>query len=321
MASHDSKILIIGSGPAGYTAAIYAARAMLKPVIIAGSDLGGQLMITESIENYPGFATSIRGDWLMEQMRQQAENFGTKIIQDLVVSVDLDRHPFLVETQSGDLWHADAVVIATGSEVKWLRLESEKKFQGFGVSACATCDGFFYKNKDVIVVGGGNTAAEEALHLAKIARRVTIVHRRSSLRSEKILQEKLFMQSNIDFLFDTEVVDVIGSIPEPPLFPSVSGVRLHNKKEGNFFERNVDGIFIAIGYKPNTKIFRHQLKMTNTNYIWTMPDSTATSIPGIFAAGDVADERYRQAITAAAMGCMAALEVEHYLSIHQSSIT
>ncbi|AKK19852.1 thioredoxin-disulfide reductase [Candidatus Liberibacter africanus] len=316
MASYDSRVLIIGSGPAGYTAAIYAARSMLKPTIISGLDVGGQLMITESIENYPGFAAPIRGDWLMEQMRLQAENFGSNIVKDSVVSVDLNRRPFVIETKSSDIWYADSLIVATGSKAKWLGLESEKKFQGFGVSACATCDGFFYKNKDVFVIGGGNTAAEEALHLSKIARQVTMVHRRSSLRSEKILQERLFLQPNIDFLFDTEVVDILGSIPEPPLFPSVSGVRLHNKKDDIFFERNVNGIFMAIGYTPNTKIFRHQLKMTDTNYIWTMPNSTVTSILGVFAAGDVTDERYRQAITAASMGCMAALEAEKYLSIH-----
>ncbi|MEG8099365.1 thioredoxin-disulfide reductase [Candidatus Liberibacter brunswickensis] len=316
MASHVSKILIIGSGPAGYTAAIYAARAMLEPTIIAGLDFGGQLLISESVENYPGFASPVRGDWLMEQMRLQAESFGTNIVKDLVVSLDLDKRPFIIATKSSDIWRADTVVIATGSKVKWLGLESEKKFQGFGVSSCATCDGFFYKGKDVIVIGGGNTAAEEALHLSKIVRKVTIVHRRSSLRSEKIIQEKLFLQPNIDFLFDTEVVEIIGDIPESPLFPSVSGVRLYNKKDDKFLERRIDGVFVAIGYEPNTKIFRHQLKMTNTNYIWTMPNSTITSVPGIFAAGDVADEHYRQAITAASMGCMAALEAEKYLSIH-----
>ncbi|ADR52844.1 thioredoxin reductase (NADPH) protein [Candidatus Liberibacter solanacearum CLso-ZC1] len=321
MAFHDSKILIIGSGPAGYTASIYAARAMLEPVIISGSEVGGQLLITESIENYPGFASPIRGDWLMEQMRLQAESFGVKIINDLVVSVNLDQRPFTIETELGDVWRSEAVIIATGSKVKWLGLESEQTFQGFGVSACATCDGFFYKDKEVIVVGGGNTAAEEALHLSKIARKVTLVHRSLSLRSEKIIQEKLFAQSNIDFLFNTEVVDIIGSIPTPPLFPSVSGVRLHSKKDKTVFEIPADGIFIAIGYKPNTDIFRHKLKMTDTDYIWTAPNSTATSVPGVFASGDVTDDHYRQAITAASMGCMAALEAENYLSIHQGSVS
>ncbi|MBY7649438.1 MAG: thioredoxin-disulfide reductase [Candidatus Liberibacter europaeus] len=321
MSHHDSKVLIIGSGPAGYTAAIYAARAMLKPVIISGLDFGGQLMITESVENYPGFTSPIQGNWLMEQMRVQAESFGAKIIRDVVVSVNLDRRPFVVETDSGDMWHADVLIIATGSKVKWLGLESERVFQGFGVSACATCDGFFYKNKDVMVIGGGNTAVEEALHLSKIARKVTLVHRRSSLRSEKILQDRLFSQSNVDFMWNTEVVEIIGSVPQPPIFPSVSGIRLRRNDCNTVFETPVDGVFIAIGYEPNTNIFRDKLKLTDSNYIYTAPNSTLTNVPGVFAAGDVADDQYRQAITAASMGCMAALEAERYLSLHDVSIS
>ncbi|MBL0849197.1 MAG: thioredoxin-disulfide reductase [Candidatus Liberibacter ctenarytainae] len=314
-----SKVLIIGSGPAGYTAAIYAARAMLEPVIISGLELGGQLMITDSVENYPGFSSSVKGEWLMEQMRLQVENLGTKIIKDYAVSVDVDQCPFIVETESSGIWQAETLIIATGSKVKWIGLESERIFQGFGVSACATCDGFFYKNKDVMVIGGGNTAVEEALHLAKIARQVTLVHRRSSLRAEKILQDRLFAQSNVDFLWNTEVVEIIGSIPGAPLLPSVSGVRLRCNDDNRIFEMPMHGVFVAIGYKPNTDIFCHKLRLTNTNYIWTASNSTATSIPGVFAAGDVADDNYRQAITAASMGCMAALEAEKYLSIHDSA--
>ncbi|AHA28208.1 thioredoxin-disulfide reductase [Candidatus Liberibacter americanus] len=321
MASHKSKVLIIGSGPAGYTAAIYSARAMLDPVIISGLEFGGQLMITESIENYPGFSDPIKGNFLMEQMRLQAESFGTKIIREVVVSVDLDQRPFIVETDSGDIWHTDVLIIAMGSKVKWLGLESERILQGFGVSACATCDGLFYRNKEVLVVGGGNTAVEEALHLAKIALKVTLVHRRSSLRSEKILQDRLFAQSNVDFMWNTEVVEIIGSSPNSGALPSVSGVRLRRNDDNTVFEVPIDGVFISIGYKPNTDIFLNKLRLTDSNYIWTAPNSTVTSVPGVFAAGDIADDNYRQAITSAAMGCMAALEAERYLSINDIYIS
>ncbi|MBA5724543.1 thioredoxin-disulfide reductase [Candidatus Liberibacter sp.] len=315
MSSHHAKVLIIGSGPAGYTASIYASRAMLEPVIISGMDLGGQLTITESVENYPGFASPIQGKWLMEQMRLQAENVGARIIRDTVHSVSLEQRPFFIKTELDEIWHAESLIVATGSKVKWIGLESERIFRGFGVSSCATCDGFFYRDKEVIVIGGGNTAVEEALHLSKIARKVTLVHRRSSLRSEKILQDRLFACSNIEFLWNTEVVEILGLVPKPPLVPSVSGVRLHCKDDDTILERRIDGVFIAIGYKPNTDIFRNKLKLTDTGYIWTRPGSVETSVPGVFVAGDVADDHYRQAITSAAMGCMAALEMERYLSV------
>jgi len=314
MTARHTKVLIIGSGPAGYTAAIYAARAMLSPVLIAGMEQGGQLMITTDVENYPGFADPIQGPWLMEQMLKQAEHVGAEIVNDLVTEVDMDRRPFTVRTDSGAVWTADTLVIATGAKAKWLGIESEQHFQGFGVSACATCDGFFYRNKDVIVVGGGNSAVEEALYLSNIAKSVTVVHRRDSFRSEKILQERLFAKDNIEVVWNTEVEEITGEAAKPPMPPSVTGVRLKNTLTGAISEMAIDGVFVAIGHAPAVELFKDKLKLKSNGYLWTAPDSTATSIEGVFAAGDVTDDIYRQAITAAGMGCMAALEAERYLT-------
>ncbi len=305
-----AKVLIIGSGPAGYTAAIYAARALLEPVLIAGIQPGGQLTITTDVENYPGFADVIQGPWLMEQMRGQAEHVGTKIVEDNVVSVNLDVRPFRIKLDRGDEWTCDALIISTGAQAKWLGLPSEEKFMGFGVSACATCDGFFYKQKDVIVIGGGNTAVEEALYLSNLASKVTLVHRRDELRAERILQDRLFKKSNIEVLWDTQLEEVTGQSGFPP---SVSGARLKNTKTGEITEMAADGIFIAIGHAPAVDLFKDKLRMTPNGYLWTAPDSTTTDIPGVYAAGDVTDDIYRQAVTAAGMGCMAALEAEKYV--------
>ncbi len=309
--------MIIGSGPAGYTAAIYAARAMLKPVLIAGMEQGGQLMITTDVENYPGFADPIQGPWLMDQMLKQATHVGAEIVSDLVTEVETSVRPFVVKTDSGQVWTADTLIIATGAKAKWLGIESEQHFQGFGVSACATCDGFFYRNKDVIVVGGGNSAVEEALYLAHIARSVTVVHRRDSFRSEKILQERLFAKDNVNILWNTEVAEITGAPAKPPMPPSVSGVKLRDTKTGAISERPIDGVFVAIGHAPAVELFKGKVKLKDNGYMWTAPDSTATDVEGIFAAGDVTDDIYRQAITAAGMGCMAALEAERYLTAHQ----
>ena len=316
MTPRHTKVLIVGSGPAGYTAAIYAARAMLKPVLIAGMEQGGQLMITTDVENYPGFADPIQGPWLMEQMLGQAEHVGAEIVNDLVTKVDLSSRPFKVETDSGQAWTAETLIIATGAKAKWLGIDSEKTFQGFGVSACATCDGFFYRNKDVIVVGGGNSAVEEALYLSNIAKSVTVVHRRDSFRSEKILQERLFAKANVHVRWNAEIAEITGEAAKPPMPPSVTGVKLRDTKTGAISEMAVDGVFVAIGHAPATELFREQLKMKANGYLWTAPDSTATSIEGVFAAGDVTDDTFRQAITAAGMGCMAALEAERYLTGH-----
>ncbi|MEL7542165.1 MAG: thioredoxin-disulfide reductase [Pseudomonadota bacterium] len=311
MATHThSKLLIIGSGPAGYTAAIYAARAMLEPVMVAGMQPGGQLTITTEVENYPGFAEVIQGPWLMEQMQGQAEHVGTKIISDIIVDVDLDVRPFQAKGDSGDTYSADTLVIATGAQAKWLGLESETAFQGFGVSACATCDGFFYRGKEVIVVGGGNTAVEEALFLTNFASKVILVHRRDTLRAEKILQNRLMAHEKIEVIWDTEIAEVTGS-DDPK---TVTGVQLRNVKTGAVTERDIDGVFIAIGHAPSTELFRSKLRMKDNGYIITEPDSTATSVPGVYAAGDVTDDIYRQAVTAAGMGCMAALEAEKYIA-------
>jgi thioredoxin reductase (NADPH) len=304
------KVLIIGSGPAGYTAAIYAARAMLKPVVIQGIQPGGQMTITTDVENYPGFADVIQGPWLMEQMQGQAEHVGTEIVTDTVTRVDLKVRPFRAECDSGDVFTADALIIATGAQARWLGLPSEETFMGHGVSACATCDGFFYKGKDVIVVGGGNTAVEEAIFLTNFARKVTVVHRRDHFRAEKIMQERLFKNPKIDVVWDTTLDEVIGTT-DPK---AVTGARLRNVKTGAIDERPVDGVFIAIGHAPATSLFAGQLDMKPSGYLITKPDSTATSIPGVFAAGDVKDDIYRQAVTAAGMGCMAALETERYLA-------
>lgn len=314
MSARHTQVLIIGSGPAGYTAAIYAARAMLKPVLIAGMEQGGQLMITTDVENYPGFADPIQGPWLMEQMLGQAKHVGTEIVNDLVTKVALAERPFRLETDSGQVWTADTLVIATGAKAKWLGIESEQHFQGFGVSACATCDGFFYRNKDVIVVGGGNSAVEEALYLSNIAKTVTVVHRREGFRAEKILQERLFQRPNVKVLWNSEVAEITGEPAKPPMPPSVTGARLRDTRTGEITEMPIDGVFVAIGHAPATELFKDQLKLKSNGYLWTAPDSTATNIPGVFAAGDVTDDTFRQAITAAGMGCMAALEAERFLA-------
>lgn len=309
-ATHHSKILILGSGPAGYTAAIYAARAMLNPLLIQGIQPGGQLTITTDVENYPGFADIIQGPWLMEQMQAQAEHVGTKMINDTIVNVDVSRRPFTLKGDSGDLYTADALIIATGAQAKWLGLESEEKFKGFGVSACATCDGFFYRGKNVVVIGGGNTAVEEALFLTKFANKVTLVHRRNELRAERILQKRLFENDKIEILWDSVLEEILGT--SDPL--GVTHVRLKHVKSGESRDVATEGVFIAIGHAPATKLFCGQLKMNDRGYIDTLPDATATSVPGVFAAGDVTDEVYRQAVTAAGLGCMAALEAEKFLS-------
>ena len=310
--STHAKVVIIGSGPAGYTAAIYAARAMLEPTLIAGIQPGGQMTITTDVENYPGFADVIQGPWLMEQMQQQAEHVGTKLVADHVSKVDLVRRPFQIECDSGDRYHADSIIIATGAQARWLELPSEQKFKGYGVSACATCDGFFYRGKDVLVIGGGNTAVEEALFLTNFASKVTVVHRRDSFRAEKILQERLFKNPRISVIWDTALEEVIGS--ENPL--KVKGVILRNVKTGALTERLTDGVFIAIGHTPASELFVGQVETKPSGYIKTAPFSTATSVPGVFAAGDVTDDVYRQAVTAAGQGCMAALESERYLAAH-----
>lgn len=314
MSARHTEVLIIGSGPAGYTAAIYAARAMLKPVLIAGMEQGGQLMITTDVENYPGFGDPIQGPWLMEQMLKQATHVGAEIVNDLVTEVEVSNRPFTIKTDSGTVWTADTIIISTGAKAKWLGIESEQHFQGFGVSACATCDGFFYRNKDVIVVGGGNSAVEEALYLSNIARSVTVVHRRDEFRSEKILRERLFQRPNVKVLWNTEIHEITGKPAKPPLPPSVEGVKLRNTLTGSISEQPIDGVFVAIGHAPATELFKDKLRMKAGGYLWTAPDSTATDVPGIFAAGDVTDDTFRQAITAAGMGCMAALEAERYLA-------
>ena len=308
--SIHSKVLIIGSGPAGYTAAVYAARAMLSPVLVRGLQPGGQLTITTDVENYPGFAEAIQGPWLMEQMEAQAAYVGTEIISDIIIDADLKATPFSFKGDSGGTYTADTVIIATGAQAKWLGLDSEDKFQGFGVSACATCDGFFYRDKKVLVVGGGNTAVEEALFLTNFASEVTLIHRRDTLRCEKILEQRLLSHEKINVLWDTEIDEIIGT--EEPL--GVTGARLKNTKTGALSEIEADGIFIAIGHAPATELFTDQLETKQGGYLITSPDSTATSIPGIYAAGDVTDDIYRQAVTAAGMGCMAALEAEKYLA-------
>jgi thioredoxin reductase (NADPH) len=305
--------VIIGSGPAGYTAAIYAARAMLEPILIQGVQPGGQLTITTDVENYPGFADVIQGPWLMEQMQAQAEHVGTRIVTDTVTQVELGNRPFRLTCDSGDSYLADALIIATGAQARWLDLPSEQKFKGYGVSACATCDGFFYRNKEVIVVGGGNTAVEEALFLTNFASKVTVVHRRDSFRAEKILQDRLFKNPKIEVVWDSVLDDVMGS--DNPL--KVNRVRLKNLKTGATTERAVDGVFIAIGHQPASELFVGQLAMKPTGIIITSGKSTATSVPGVFAAGDVTDDIYRQAVTAAGQGCMAALEAEKFLAAQQ----
>ncbi|MFD2646823.1 thioredoxin-disulfide reductase [Devosia albogilva] len=308
-----AKVIIIGSGPAGYTAAIYAARAMLEPVMIQGLQPGGQLTITTDVENYPGFADVIQGPWLMEQMKAQAEHVGTRIVNDIIVSVDFDRRPFVLTGDSGDTYTADSVIIATGAQAKWLGLPSESKFQGFGVSACATCDGFFYRGKQVLVVGGGNTAVEEALFLTNFAEKVILVHRRNEFRAERILQERLFKNPKIEVRWNTEVEEIGGA----PMPPSVNSVTLRDVTTGRTYEQPIDGVFVAIGHAPSTSIFAGKLDMKPGGYLQVKPGTTETNVPGVFAAGDVTDDVYRQAITAAGMGCMAALEAERFLAEHE----
>jgi thioredoxin reductase (NADPH) len=310
MSARHEKLIIIGSGPAGYTAAIYAARAMLKPVIIAGIQPGGQMTITTDVENYPGFADVIQGPWLMEQMQAQAEHVGTEMISDTIVEVDTKRRPFWMKADSGAEFTCDALIIATGAQARWLGLPSEEKFKGFGVSACATCDGFFYRDKEVLVIGGGNTAVEEALFLTKFASKVTLVHRRDELRSEKILQQRLLANEKVEVMWDSVLEEVVGT--EEPL--SVTGAKLKNVKTGEVTDISAHGVFVAIGHKPSTELFTDQLETKQGGYLVTKADSTETDIPGVFAAGDVTDDIYRQAVTAAGMGCMAALEAEKYLA-------
>ena len=312
-AATHAKVIIVGSGPAGYTAAIYAARAMLEPVLIAGLQPGGQLTITTDVENYPGFAETIQGPWLMDQMKAQAEHVGTRMVNDIVETVDLKARPFRLGCDSGDVYTCDTLIIATGAQARWLGLPSEEHFKGHGVSACATCDGFFYRGKDVAIIGGGNTAVEEALFLTNFANTVTLIHRRDSLRAEKMMQQRLFANPKIRVVWDSGVDEVLGSSTPK----SVTGVRLNNVKTGATSELKVDGLFVAIGHAPATAIFRGQVDMDDDGYIRTAPDSTATNIPGVFAAGDVKDKVFRQAVTAAGMGCMAALEAERFIAHHQ----
>ena len=304
-----TKVLIIGSGPAGYTAAIYAARANLKPVLVQGMAPGGQMTITTDVENYPGFADVIQGPWLMEQMEAQARHVGTELIFDTIVDVDLTRRPFRAVGDSGDVYLGETLIICTGAQARWLGLPSEKKFQGFGVSACATCDGFFFRGKEVAIVGGGNTAVEEAIYLTNHATKVTLVHRRDTFRAERIMQERLFANPKIEIFYDSVVEEVLGG-GDPA---AVTGVRIRNVKSNETRELKVDGLFVAIGHDPATQLFKGKLPLDPEGYIVTAPDSTATTIPGVFAAGDVKDKVFRQAVTAAGMGCMAALEADKFL--------
>lgn len=310
MAHHHTKVLILGSGPAGCTAAIYAARANLSPILVSGLQPGGQLTITTDVENYPGFAEAIQGPWLMEQMEAQARHVGTTFLNDSIISVDLSRRPFTAVGDSGDTYSGDTLIICTGATARWLGLESEQKFQGFGVSACATCDGFFFRNKEVTIVGGGNSAVEEALFLTNHASKVTLIHRRDSLRAEKIAQDRLFANPKVSVVWDSVVEEILGT--DSPT--NVTGVRVKNVKTGEIRDIACDGIFVAIGHDPNTGLFKGTLEMDEEGYLVTAPNSTITTIPGVFAAGDVQDKIFRQAVTAAGSGCMAALEAERFLS-------
>jgi thioredoxin reductase (NADPH) len=311
-----TNVLIIGSGPAGYTAAIYAARANLSPVLVTGMEPGGQLTITTDVENYPGFADPIQGPWLMEQMKAQAEHVGTRLITDLIVDVDFSKRPFVAKGDSGTIYVAETVIICTGAKARWLGLESEYKFRGYGVSACATCDGFFYRGKEVAVIGGGNSAVEEALFLTQFASKVTLIHRRDTLRAEKIGQDRLFKNPKISVIWDTAVEEIIGNAPGTTGAPvGVTGLKLKNLKTNAVSELKLDGVFVAIGHDPATELFKGKVKMDDGGYIVTAPDSTATNIAGVFAAGDVKDKVFRQAVTAAGMGCMAALEADRFLSL------
>jgi thioredoxin reductase (NADPH) len=313
--THETKVLIIGSGAAGLTAAIYAARANLSPMLVAGMQPGGQLTITTDVENYPGFADVIQGPWLMEQMQKQAEHVGTKIFSDLITEVDFSSRPFVCKGDSGDSYRADAVIIATGAQARWLGLPSEQHFNGRGVSACATCDGFFYRNKPVVVVGGGNSAVEEALYLSNICSKVTLVHRRDSLRAEKIAQERLLNSPKIDVAWNAEVDEVLGG--SGPM-DGVDAVRLRSTLDGSTRELATEGVFVAIGHDPATGVFAGQLDMDSEGYILAAPNSTETSVPGVFAAGDCVDKIYRQAVTAAGLGCMSALQTEKFLAENQA---
>ena len=313
--SHHGKVLIIGSGPAGYTAAIYAARANLQPLMVTGMQQGGQLTITTDVENYPGFADIIQGPWLMEQMQKQAEHVGTRMILDEIVSVDLARHPFTAIGDSGDRYSGDTVIIATGAQARWLGVPGEETYRGFGVSACATCDGFFFRDREVVVIGGGNTAVEEALYLTNHASRVTVVHRRDQFRAEKILQDRLFRNPKIEVVWDSVLEEIVGT-PEPP---EVTAVKLRNIRTGAVTERACEGVFVAIGHVPVTSLVSGQLALDSQGYILTEPDSTATAIPGVYAAGDVKDKVFRQAVTAAGLGCMAALEAEKFLAAQEDA--
>ena len=305
-----TKVLIIGSGPAGYTAAVYAARAMLKPILVYGSEPGGQLTTTTDVENYPGFAKAIQGPWLMEQMKEQAHAVGTEMIEDHISSVNLKSKPFEATGDGGQKYTADSIIISTGAQARWLNLKSEQEFRGFGVSACATCDGFFFKDKEVAVVGGGNAAVEEAMFLTKFASKVKLIHRRDKLRAEKLLQTKLMENKKIEIIWDSVVEEVIGD--DSP--KNVRGIKIKNVKTNEVIDMNLDGVFIAIGHDPATQLFKDQLEMDNEGYLVTKSDSTETNVPGVFAAGDVKDKVFRQAVTAAGMGCMAALEAEKHLS-------
>lgn len=319
--THHTKALIVGSGPAGCTAAIYAARANLEPIMVRGLQPGGQLTITTDVENYPGFAEVIQGPWLMEQMEEQAKNVGTVIIDDIIDEADLSKRPFTLKGDSGDVYTCDTLIICTGASARWLGLEAEQTFQGLGVSACATCDGFFYRGKEVAVIGGGNTAVEEALYLTNHASKVTLIHRRDTLRSEKILQDRLLKNPKVEVLWDTVVEDILGNPPGAalPLGGSaapagVTGIKLKNVKTGEISELGLDGVFVAIGHTPNTALFKGQIDMDASGYILTKPGTPLTSIPGVFAAGDVQDHTYQQAVTAAGSGCMAALDAERFVA-------
>ena len=313
--THHSKVLILGSGPAGLTAAIYTARANLKPILVAGLQPGGQMTITHEVENYPGFAEVVQGPWLMDQMQKQAESVGTQFIHDTIVSLDLKKRPFTAVGDSGDTYTADTLIVATGAQARWLGLESEQTFKGMGVSACATCDGFFFRGKTVAVVGGGNTAVEEAIYLTNHASKVTLIHRRDSFRAEKIMQERLFANPKIEVIWDTVVEEVIGAQPA-----GVTGLKLRNIKTGGESQLAVDGLFVAIGHTPNTALFKGVLDSDEEGYLVTKPGSTTTNIPGVFAAGDVQDKIFRQAVTAAGTGCMAAIEAERFLTHHAQPV-
>ncbi|MBL8706550.1 MAG: thioredoxin-disulfide reductase [Rhodospirillales bacterium] len=312
--THHSKVLILGGGPAGFTAAIYAARANLKPTLVMGMQPGGQLTITTDVENYPGFAEAVQGPWLMEQFQKQAEHVGTKLVNDTIVSVDLKRRPVVCVGDSGDTYTADALIIATGAQARWLGLESETRLRGHGVSACATCDGFFYRGKKVAVIGGGNSAVEEALFLTHFATEVVVIHRRDHFRAERIMQDRLLANPKIKVIWNSVVDEIVGTPGADGLPPAVSGVRIRNAQTGAASEIALDGVFVAIGHDPVTGLFKGQLEMDKDGYLITAPDSTATSIPGVYAAGDVKDKVFRQAVTAAGMGCMAALEADRYLA-------